>query len=153
MHDTSTDTILSLREIDRHTVRQICGLAVTAAQAQFVASNALTIAQAYYEPPGLIWLRAVYAGDTPVGMLALWDEEAKYHLLRLMIDHRFQGKGYGRQAMRLLIDHVRTLPGAQRLSLFCEPGEGSPQTFYESLGFLDTGEMDDSAKVMAMAFN
>lgn len=153
LNDRTPPPAISLREIDRSTARQIFDLQVAPGQERFVASNAVTIAQAYFEPPGLIWIRAVYAGDTPVGLLALWDERAKYHLLRLMIDQRFQGLGYGRQAMRQLIDHVRTLPDAPRLTLFCEPGEGSPQAFYERLGFLDTGEMDDSAKVMALALD
>lgn len=146
MADTERQPV-SLREVSSRTVRQILDLQVAPAQEQFVASNAVTIAQAYFDRES-VWLRAIYAGETPVGFLALWDADGQYHLLRFMVDQRWQGMGYGRQAVHLLFDHLRGRPAAQRLTLYSKPGEGSPQAFYERLGFVATGEMDDDALVM-----
>ena len=47
---------------------------------------------------------------------------------------------YGGQAIQRLVEYVRTRPGARELLVSCGQGEGSPQGFYESLGFTLTGE-------------
>ena len=65
-----------------------------------------------------------------------------------MIDARYQKFGFARQAMLQLFEYVRTRPGAKEIFCSCVPGEGSPQGFYESLGFTLTGEMEDDEVVM-----
>src|SRR4029453_8344277 len=91
------------------------------------------------------WCRAVYAGDDLVGFVMLHDSAngPGYMLWRLMIDARFQGKGFGRQVVHQVIDHVRTRPGASELKVGAHRGEGGPGPFYESLGFVATGEVID----------
>ena len=59
--------IVSLLEVTADTVRAICALQTTEEQKRFVAPNALSIAQAYFEPTASF--RAIYAGETPVGFL------------------------------------------------------------------------------------
>lgn len=51
-------------------------------------------------------------------------------------------------AIELLIEHVKTRPGATELGVSCVPGEGSPCPFYEKLGFVYTGEEDDGELVL-----
>ncbi len=133
-------------------MRSICKLAVAPSQQHFVASNAVSIAQAYFERE-TAWFRAVYADETPVGFLMLEDDPTaqEYSLWRFMIDARFQGHGYGRRALELLIAHVRTRPGATELFTSCVPGDGSPCPFYERMGFVYTGEEDDGELVMRLA--
>ena len=63
--------VVSLREVTADTVRAICKLEVGPEQQGLVAPNAVSIAQAYFEPAA--WFRAVYAGDTPVGFAMLYD--------------------------------------------------------------------------------
>ena len=59
------DSTVSLREVTADTVRMICRLDVSEEQKHFVAPNAVSIAQAYFEPKA--WFRAIYADETPVG--------------------------------------------------------------------------------------
>jgi diamine N-acetyltransferase len=134
---------VSLREVTKETVRQICDLKVRDDQNKFVAPNAVSIAQAYFFDTA--WFRAIYADDTPVGfvMLEKNTEKPEYFLWRMMIDARYQGEGFGREAMLLLIDYVRSLPNATELITSCVPGEGSPERFYSKLGFGRTGRMYD----------
>jgi diamine N-acetyltransferase len=133
---------VSLREITADTVREICRLRVAPGQEGFVAPVAESIAEAHFSP--LAWFRAVYAGDTPVGFVMLEDDPAsrQYFLWRLLIDAGHQGKGYGRAAVELLCDHVRTRPGATELLTSWVPGEAGPAGFYGKLGFELTGEVD-----------
>jgi diamine N-acetyltransferase len=63
-----------------------------------------------------------------------------YYLWRLLIDHRFQGRGYGAATIEAVADHVRTRPNGAALLTSCQPGEGSPQPFYLHHGFVMTGE-------------
>jgi diamine N-acetyltransferase len=64
-----------------------------------------------------------------------------------MIDERYQGRGYGRQAIELLVDHVRARPGATELLVSFEEGEGGPEPFYRRLSFEPTGEIVDGEMV------
>lgn len=140
---------VELREITRDTLLSILRLKVRPDQERFVASNAISIAQAHFFPE-TAWFRAIYAGDVPVGFVMLEDDEekARYTLWRFMIDAQHQGRGLGRRALQLLFDHVRTRPGGTVLYTSCVPGDGSPGPFYEKIGFTYTGEEDDGELVM-----
>ena len=145
----STEPV-SLREITRETARDIMRLDVTEHQKQFVAPNSVSIAQAHFEPKG--WFRAVYAGDEPVGFVMVYEDpdEPEYYLWRFMIDHRYQGRGYGKAALELVIERVRGLPNATQLLTSYVPGEGSPGDFYHLMGFVDTGDEEEGELVTAL---
>ncbi len=149
------DGVVSLREITAETVREICKLEVGPAQQGLVAPNAVSIAQAHFEPAA--WFRAVYAGDTPVGFAMLYDptRSAKPEggpdtcfLWRFMIDQRHQRNGYGAAALELLVAQVRTLPGVTRFKTSYVPEPGNAAPLYERAGFRPTGELDDGEIVM-----
>jgi diamine N-acetyltransferase len=154
-----TDTIVpgktaevSLREITAGTVRAVCALSDTLVEPQkrMVAPNALSIAQAHFSE--YAWFRAIYAGDEPVGFIMLYDnpDEPTYFLWRLMVAPPHQGKGYGRQAIARLIEYVRTRPRATELLVSCGQGEGSPEGFYQALGFRRNGQMEDDEVVLSL---
>jgi diamine N-acetyltransferase len=144
----SRDSAVSLHEVTAETVRVICRLDVSEEQKHFVAPNAVSIAEAYFEPKA--WFRAIYADDSPVGFVMVYDdpEVPEYFLWRYMIDARYQKLGFGKRAMDLLITHVRTRPGARELKLSCHPGEEGPEPFYRKYGFALTGEWMGSEAVM-----
>jgi diamine N-acetyltransferase len=140
---------VSLREVTKETLRSITALRVAPAQERLVATNAESIAEAYFSRE-VAWFRAVYWGDTPVGFVMLEDNpaEGRYYLWRFMIDARYQRTGVGRKALEMVFDYVRTRPGAAVLTTSCVPGEGSPGPFYEKMGFRYTGEEDEGELVM-----
>lgn len=142
---------VTLREVTKETVRKIVALKVDPAQERFVASNAVSIAEAYFSRD-VAWFRAIYDGDEPVGFVMLHDDAAAqtYGLWRFMIDGRYQGRGIGRYALEQVIDYVRTRPGAKALLTSIVPGDGNPGPFYESMGFAFTGEEDHGELVMRL---
>ena len=144
------EATLSLREVTQETVNSILNLRVTKEQEQFVASNAVSIAEAHFSEDA--WFRAIYADETPIGFLMLSDQPDKgeYFLWRFMVDVQHQGKGYGSRALELLIDHVKTRPNAKELFLSHVPGTGSPEGFYRRLGFEHTGEQAGDELVMKL---
>ena len=148
---TTTTPEVTLREVTKDTVRKIVALRTTPEQERFVAPNAVSIAQAYFQRD-VAWFRAIYEGDEPVGFVMVDDDVAKqqYSLWRFMIDARHQRRGIGRKAIALVLDYVRTRPGATALLTSVVPGEGTPGPFYESLGFAYTGEEEDGELVMRL---
>ena len=147
---STPDAEVSLREVTAETVRDVCRLTVAPGQERFVAPNSVSIAEAYFCEEA--WFRAIYADEMPVGFLMLYDDPQKpeYFLWRFMIADEHQGKGYGRRAIELLIEHVRTRPMAEELLTSYVSGEGSPEGFYRALGFEPTGEEDEGEIVASL---
>lgn len=143
---------VTFKEITRENLREVLALEVAEAQRKFVASVAVSIAQAHFYPE-TAWFRAVYADDAPVGFVMLSVKSGEPVLiLRLLIDARHQGRGYGTEAVRLIVEHVRRIrPQDKALLVSHEPTEGHPGPFYERLGFAYTGEKDPDGELMMRA--
>lgn len=141
------DTPITLRAVTDENRESILNLKVSDRQRGFVATNEKTLDHATQAPEA--WLRAIYAGETLVGLILLHDEHLRtppreigyYFLWRLMIDESHQGLGYARQALDLVIDYVSTRPHAKRLLSAYLPGKGGPEGFYQRYGFTPTGNM------------
>lgn len=146
----SPDAVVTLRPISKDTLRAVLRLKVSPAQEQFVASNAVSLAQAHFN--SYAWYRAIYADETPVGFMMLYDnpERPEYFLWRLLVDERYQGRGYGSKALALLVDYVKGRPGVTELLVSHGQGEGNPGPFYSRLGFTYTGQEDDGELIMRM---
>lgn len=142
--------VVELHEVTRDTVRLLCGLQVAPEQRQFVAPNAVSFAEALFEPRA--WYRAVVADGVPVGfvMCSLDPDAGEFWLWRLMIAHGQQRRGYGRRVLDLVVDHVRAIPGATTLFVSWRAGEGSPEPLYLGYGFVPTGTVVDEEVVGAL---
>jgi len=146
------DGAVSLREITKETLRPFLNMKVAESQSKMVAPNAVSIAQAHFEP--CAWFRGIYADDAPVGFIMLYDnpDEPDYFLWRLMVAETYQGLGYGRQAVEQLIEYVKTRPNATELKVsHVKEMPGHPGPFYEKLGFEYTGEEESNELVMRLA--
>jgi len=135
--------MLRLVEIDRYNFHSVMDLNVSAEQRDFVASNQYSLAQAFVQPECVPL--ALYAENKPIGfaMYGLDEDDHQYWIYRLMIDGRYQGVGYGREAMRLLIDCIRGLSDEEhkRIYISFEPENEIAKSLYESLGFLPDGRV------------
>ena len=130
-----------LKPVDQHNFATCVSLSVAPYQADFVASNLHSLAEAYafpaFEP------RAVYVDGTMVGFLmyGFGDQSHTWWIIRLMIDHAQQGKGYGRAAMRAAIDLLRQQPDCHEIMISYTPNNVAAARLYESMGFCPTGNM------------
>jgi diamine N-acetyltransferase len=77
----------------------------------------------------------------PPRIIALW------FLWRLLIDVEHQGRGYGREAVRLVADIVRD-NGAPELLTSYGQGEGGPEEFYRRVGFKPTGDLAEKGEII-----
>ena len=128
-------------------------------QKGYVASNTVSMAQAYavLASGKFVQCFGIYDGDTPVGfaMIGHRSEEYEgmaevyrhsYYLWRFMIDQRYQGKGLGRDALKLLLDYVRTFPDGKEeaWSTSYDGDNEAAKHLYTSFGFVPNGEKDSS---------
>ena len=146
---------ITLRAVTQENWQAVARLEVAPDQQHFVAPNVYSLAEAAYEP-GLTPV-AVYADETPIGF-ALYTHEpfqgewtftrtpyqGELGVLRMMIDKQHQGKGYGRQAMRALIERMRQLPGGHTIILNFVPANKGARRLYERLGFVIYEENEDT---------
>jgi diamine N-acetyltransferase len=149
---------VSFREITRANRPEIEALTVTEVQAGYVAGVAESLVEAAETPDACPWFRAVYADDEPVGFVMLSDGITvadpdylgPYYLWRLLVDRRYQGRGYGSAALRLAVEHVRTRGDARTLITSVVQGPASPVGFYLRQGFRLTGEVHQGELVLEL---
>ena len=131
-------------------------LKVKKTQYPFVASNLFSVAEAYVTLAngGKVFPFAIYNGKKLVGFIQLgYGENAdqdgvsvekdNYEIWRFMIDKRFQGRGYGKEALRQALDFIKTWPcgKAEYCWISYEPENEIAKNLYASFGFKETGEM------------
>ena len=144
-HMPAKEHRVSLHKITAETVRSVCSLSVAEGQMSFVASNAVSLAQALFSASA--WYRAIYLSEQLVGFVMLRDEslleppmsKPEANLWRFMIDSRYQGQGIGKAALLQVIEHVRSKNQFPSLATSYVPGVGCPEKFYLGLGFRHTG--------------
>lgn len=120
---------------------------------EFVASNALSLVQAQFEP---YWVtKAIEVDGQLVGfaMYGFEPDTQQYTVCRLMIDQKFQGKGYGRLAMKLIITELSKNDNCHEIYLSTEPHNRIGKNLYESLGFINTNQIVDDEEVYRLPIN
>jgi diamine N-acetyltransferase len=112
---------VTLRPITRDNLWAVLDLKLHPGQEEFVADNAVSIANAYVEPT--FAPLGVYAGDLLVGfaMYGQHPDTGAWWVIRLMIDRAQQGKGYGRAATEAVIELM-----AERAGCTGEVEDGEP---------------------------
>jgi diamine N-acetyltransferase len=89
--------------------------------------------------------------DIPEERLAADDEiVGPYFLWRLLIDERFQGRGYGAATIEAIADYVAAKPNGATLLTSCADGDGSPLPFYIRHGFTHTGQQKWGEHLLAL---
>ena len=146
-----------LEKVNPDNFDDLYDLEVTEPQKNFVASNRYSMAEAYAHVSNgdFVQCFGIYDGETPVGfaMIGHRSEEYKgmaevyrhsYYLWRFMIDRRYQGKGLGRDALKLLLDYILTFPDGEEdaWSTSYEPENEAAKHLYTSFGFVPNGEKD-----------
>ena len=105
----------------------------------FVASNSYSIVQSKYEDGWLI--KAVTANKKIVGftMYGYSNELQAYELCRFMIDYHYQGNGYGKEALKVIIDEMQKHFHCSEIYLSTAPNNDKAKHIYGFAGFIPTG--------------
>ena len=150
--------MLRLEQVNGKNVWDILKLTVEEKQKNFVANNDISIIEAYtaITANGYAFPFGIYENETPVGFLMIgfdiddyWDDapsiaKGNYNLWRLMIDKAYQRRGYGKEAVQLALDFIKSFPcgKAEYCWLSYEPENEAARQLYRSFGFSETGEVD-----------
>ncbi|WP_246843496.1 GNAT family N-acetyltransferase, partial [Allokutzneria sp. NRRL B-24872] len=126
--------VLGFREITDENRDAVCGVRVRPGQEKFVDSVEKSLRDAASTPEARPWYRAVYCGDVPVGFVMLsWNVVPRpgilgpYFLWRLLVGSEYQGRGFGREIVRKVVEMVRADGGVELLTSY-QPG--GPGAFY-----------------------
>jgi len=143
-------TPVHLRELAASNHDEVLALRVLPEQQPFVGTVAGALTDAARYPQANPWYRAIYAGEAPVGFVMIsWNCVPQppeiigpWFLWKLLIDHRYQGRGYGADAVRVVAELVGHAGATELLTSCFRELDGSPAPFYERLGFVPTGDLD-----------
>ncbi|WP_208559270.1 GNAT family N-acetyltransferase [Marinilactibacillus kalidii] len=149
--------MIQLNEITEDNFEECIGLKVLESQDDYIASNAYSLSEAYaltkhplYTPMPY----AVYHENTMVGFSLIVhqpidindpdDDEDIYYMSRLMIDRKYQGLSYGKQALKKLIELVKNRPHGPTTALILSstPENQVAYRLYLSAGFQEMGIRD-----------
>ena len=145
--------MLEVRPVTKENWKELIALKVRDDQKHFVASNLYSIAEAQFGEhiPGEghwdMMPFGIYDEDKPVGflMISYNYDFARFQgfILRLMVDEKFQGKGYGKFGMNWMLERYRSDERVKAVAISYEPDNEAARTLYASLGFQETGEIVD----------
>ena len=123
-------TDLSVAEDQRRFVGDACGILARAYAYRNLGSQA----------------KLILDDDTPVGMLLYhdWPEDKQYVFSHLLIDQRYQRRGFGEAAARLALNEMRSEGRYSQVCLCYVEGDEPARLLYEKLGFRHTGEVDEA---------
>lgn len=73
----------------------------------------------------------------------------------MMIDERYQGKGYGKAAMQKCLSYISEKPFgySDKASLTCHKENTTALALYRALGFVETGNCDEEEIELALHLN
>ena len=133
---------MEFKAIDKTNYQECMELQVDESQKYFVADNARSLAEAAYED-GLYTL-AIYDGGTMVGFI-LYDYDDTYpgwSMSRFMIGRQFQGKGYGKRAVREFLEYFKNKYGADRIYISVSLDNSAARKMYSDIGFQPVKEIE-----------
>ncbi len=144
---------VELREITRENFNECIGLKVGDDQKAFVSENVLSIAQARILAE--LEIRAVYSAKDMVGFVMYGLDTAvdRYFLVRLMIDKGSQRLGFGRWATEKVIEELRKQEACDAVYLYYVPENHAARTLYRSIGFEETGDVDEKSGEILMRYD
>ena len=134
---------IRLQDVDVSNWRDCSDLQLAEEEREYISSNVYVIAEWKFETESA--LKAIYSDTELVGMLAYYLHDGEhgyfYWLYHLMIQKRYQGKGYGEAAVRLAVKEMHQL-GATEIRTMYMPGNIRSQNLFKKLGFDEIGTLD-----------
>jgi GNAT superfamily N-acetyltransferase len=146
---------LVFREVDEQTLEAVLAVTLAPEQEPYVGTVAQALEEARELPEGHPWYRAVFDGEQAVGFVMIsWNVPPRppeiigpWYLWKLIVDRRYQGRGYGRAIIEKVADMVRAA-GAETLFTSYALGVGNPGPFYQHVGFSPTGDVNIDGEII-----
>ena len=121
------------------------GLRVADSQKNYVSDSYAMLARAYAYREQRSRAFVIYDNETPVGMGMYHDcpDLDAFDLSQIFIDERYQRKGYGKSATKLVLDAMKQ-DGKYSKAILCYiEGNNAAKDLYESFGFVEIDRDED----------
>lgn len=136
------------KPVDETNFGSVIRLSVAENQKRYIMDNVTTIAFCYIYPTKKP--AAVYINDELVGLVCteLDPKTDRHEILVYMVDHQYQGRGFGKATLFALINKMKIERPDKDIYLNFVPGNEKAEGVYRSLGFEPTGELEGEEIVM-----
>lgn len=145
---------LHLKRITEDIESDVLKLTVDKDQLSFIESNLLSLQEAKVMSqwrPVAIYDDSKLIGFAMYGKFSNEGINGRVWLDRLMIDKSYQGKGYGKKSLNLLIEHICKEYNCTELYLSIYEDNVIAKKMYKECGFEFNGELDENGeKVMVL---
>lgn len=143
--------MIRLEKVNAKTFDAVIGMKLSKEQSEYVAPNVASLAEAWlcYDNARPM---AILNDEEVVGFIMLdYDlDERSVGIWRLLIDNKYQHKGFGRKALEIVIDMARKDENIDIMYLDYVPGNEVARRLYTSLGFRENGKIVDDEIVMTL---
>lgn len=140
--------MLKLMEVNEENWLEYRSLSVSEDQKGFLDSPVGILARGYVYRHDRARVIGIADDDRAIGLALVRDldeEPACYDLQQFMIDARFQGKGYGTAALRLILLDLEKERKYDCVEVCVKKNDAAALRVYEKVGFVDTGYIDEEA--------
>lgn len=131
-----------LRQVTRENFDECLNLQVAQSQKDFIATNIESLARAYVNPnlfPLAVYDAAARGYEEPnmpaIGFTMYEIVAGVGFIMRLMIDEKYQGRGYGRAAVIEVIRRLKLCPDVEIVATSYRKENEIAARLYRSLGF------------------
>lgn len=143
---------LEFKEVTPNNWRRINSLEVKDEQKEFVASNIAILAKAFAYNMYNSRVYVLYSEDNPIGLTMQRDfyhnEDIICILDQFMIDKNYQGKGFGKKAMKQWISIIKSKNKYNLIMLCYKKGDIVAEKMHQGLGFIRKPEEDDEDELV-----
>lgn len=148
--------VIKLELINEINYKKCIGLEVSDEQKCYIASNQDSLNEAK-ENEGVARPFLIWANDKVVGFTMFAFDESlqageRYWLWRFMIDKNEQGKGYGKAALKEIVEYFK-VNHASEITLSTKETNTTALNLYHTYGFKENGEMNDEEIVLKLCLN
>ncbi len=140
--------MIRLIEINEENWMAFAALRVREEQKGFLDSAIGILARGYAYRACRARVIGLAEGETPLGLALVKDldeEPACYDLQQFMIDERYQGRGFGTQALKLLLAELEREHKYPCAEVCVKKEDAAALRLFAKLGFTDTGYVDPDA--------
>lgn len=139
--------MIKLVEVNEQNWSEVVSLRVEEEQKKFLDQPIGILARGYVYRSCNARVFGIAKDEQMVGVARVKDmdeEPACYDLQQFMIDRRFQRKGYGTEALRMILSVLSEEMKYEQVEVCVDKGNAAALRMYQKNGFADTGYIDES---------
>lgn len=144
---------VTIQPVDGANWRAVAQVQVGETQRDFVMPTTYYLALCHYSEVGWQPL-AILLDEEVIGFLmwAVDPADGACWLGGIQIDQRYQGLGYGRQAVNIALRWLNATHGFEQFALSYQPANKVARHLYQQVGFFEGDEWEDDEVVARLTF-